>query len=210
MPARESVTLSVTTEDDAPPLVRLIGRTLRDSARAGHAHEALSQSVGTVAVRSHDTPQAATVGFDGGNIAVTSGIPVSPDATIVVDLEARFAPVGEPTGDASLAAGTVVALTPPLCHWRDAAQTFWQATRDIPGVPDVLAVVADGPGGRDEAYFGDGSGEYLMAGPAEVLTGVFSGADDFLASLAAGVHVKGTLSQMSVITRAFWKVRFDV
>lgn len=52
---------SITIEDDASPLVRLIGRTLRDSSRIGHAPEALGRSAGTVAVRSHDTPQAATV-----------------------------------------------------------------------------------------------------------------------------------------------------
>ncbi|WP_084037455.1 hypothetical protein [Haloechinothrix halophila] len=209
-PASEGSTFPVTIEGDATPLVRLIGRTLRDSARVGHADEVLGQSVGTVAVRSHDTPQAATVVLDGETVEVTSGVLVEPDATVVVDLHARFASAQEPTGDAALAAGTLRALRPPLPHWREAAQQFWEVTRGIPGIPEVLTVDAIGPDGSERGQFGDGATEYLMAGPPDLLAGVFSGADDFLASLAAGVQIKGTLSQMSVMTAASWKVRFDV
>lgn len=205
---REGSTSPITVEDDGSPLVRLIGRTLRDSSRIGHAHEVLGQSVGTVAVRSHDTPQAATIVFGGGSVEVVGGVQAEPDATVVVDLHARFASVREPAGDAALAAGTLRALRPPLPHWREAAQHFWDVTRDISGIPEVLIVDTGGPDGPERGQFGEGSSEYLMAGPAEVLAGVFSGADDFVASLAAGVRVKGTLSQLSVMVAASWKVRY--
>lgn len=209
-PPGEGPPSPIAIEDDASPIVRLIGRTLRDSSRIGHAHEVLGQSVGTVVVRSHDTPQAATIVFDGGTVEVTSGVLVEPDATVIVDLHARFASAQESTGDAALAAGTLHALRPPLPHWREAAQHFREVTRGIPGIPEVLTVDAIGPDGSERGQFGDGSTEYLMAGPPDLLSGVFSGADDFLASLAAGVQIKGTLSQMSVMTAASWKVRFDV
>lgn len=209
-PVREGSAFPVAIEDDASPVVRLIGRTLRDSSRIGHAQEVLGRSIGTVAVRSHDTPQAATISFDGKAITVTGGVVIEPDATVVVDLLARFAAVGEPAGDVVLAAGILRALTPPLPHWREAAQNFWSVTRKIPGIPDVLIVEADGPGGPERHRFGDGPTEYLMAGPPGVLAGVLSGADDFAASLAAGLQVKGTLSQLSVMTAASWRVRFDV
>lgn len=204
-PARESSTFPITIEDDASPVVRLIGRTLRDSARIGHAREVLGRSGGTVAVRSHDTPQAATISFGGKAITVTGGVVIEPDATVVVDLRARFASVREPAGDVVLATGILRALKPPLPHWREAARNFWAVTREIPGIPDVLIV--DGP---ERCRFGDGATEYLMAGPPDVLAGVFSGADDFVVSLGAGLRVKGTLSQMSVMTAASWRVRFDV
>lgn len=210
LPVREGLSFPITIEDDASPLVRLIGRTLRDSVRVGHAPEVLGQSVGTVAVRSHDTPQAATITFDRESIEVTGGVLIEPDATVVVDLHARFASAQEPTGDIALAAGTLRALRPPLPHWREAAQRFWAVTRGIPGIPEVLVVDADGRDGPEGAQLGAGSTEYLMAGPADLLAGVFTGADDFLASLAAGVQIKGTLSQLSVMTAASWKVRFDV
>ena len=203
----DNATCAVTIEDDAPPVVRLIGRTLRDSARIGHAREVLTESVGTVAVRSHDTPQAATVTLGRHCVRVTSGAVAAADATVVVDLNARFAPIQDPAGDAGLAAAVLGALSPPLPQWRDAAVSFWQRARAISGIPDVLTVDVDG---QDGARFGAGPNEYLVAGSADALAGVFSGADDLLQSLATGLQVKGTLSQLSVMTAASWKVRYDV
>lgn len=200
---------AITIEDDAAPLVRLIGRTLRDSARLGHAADELEGAVGVVAVRSHDTPQAATITLAGGRVEVTAGVLAEPDATVVVDLHARFA-AAEVTGAESLAAVVLRALRPPLPHWREAAERFWGGTRAIPGIPDVLVVEIQDSDGAERGAFGSGETTYLMAGPSDLLAGVFSGADDFLAALAAGLQVKGTLSQLSVMTAASWKVRFDV
>lgn len=201
----------VAIEDDATPLVRLIGRTLSRASGSGlPAADLTAGLAGTVAVRSHDTPQAATVAFGADAVEVTSGVFVEPDATLVVDLNARFAPTQEPDGDADLAECALRALRPPVPHWRDAAVRFWEMTRDIAGIPDVLLVEAAGPDGTERGRFGEGTTTYLVAGPADLIAGVFSGADDFLVSLAAGVQVQGTLSQLSVMTAASWKVRFDV
>ncbi|WP_459984950.1 hypothetical protein [Nocardioides sp. AN3] len=208
--AGEGMAFRVAIEDDASPVVRLIGRTLRDSSRAGHGHDVLSRCVGTVAVRSHDTPQAATITFDRGDVKVVGGVLAHPDANIVVDLSARFAPAQEPTGDTTLAAGTLTALQPPLPHLSVAARQFWDRARVIPGIPDVLVLLADGPDGQERSQYGEGPSTYLMAGPPDVLAGVCSGADDFLLALSTGLRVKGTLAQLSVMTAASWKVRFDV
>lgn len=208
-PVRQDVP-HVAIEDDATPMVRLVGRTLRDAAIAGHAGEMLAGASGTVAVRSHDTPQVATITLAGGTVEVVAGVQAEPDATVVVDLNARFKAVQEPLGDGILAAAVLRALAPPVPHWRDAAVRFWEATRQIPGIPDVLDVRAVLPGGSERARFGEGATSYGITGPADLLAGVFSGADDFLVSLAAGVQVQGTLSQLSVMTAASWKVRFDV
>jgi hypothetical protein len=198
----------IAVEDDAIPIVRLLARTLRDAS--ARTPEAVGGVKGTVVVRSHDTPQTATLVFAPGAVEVVAGSVAEPDASIVVDLDARFTPSQEPLGDAELAAGVLQALQPPLPHWREGAARFWEVTRDIPGIPDVLSVKADGPDGAEHGRFGDGPTSYLVAGPADLLAGVFSGADDFLASLAAGVQVQGTLSQLSVMTAASWRVRFDV
>lgn len=210
LPATERATFSVTIEDDATPLVRLIGQTLHHAARMGHVPEATGGVTGTVAVRSHDTPQVATVAFASDAAEVTSGVQGEPDATVMVDLHGRFAPVQDPEGDLALAAAALSALRPPLPHWRVAAERFWSVTRDITGIPDVLVVEAVGARGVERGRFGEGDTEYLMAGPADVLAGVFTGVDDFLASLAAGVQIRGSLSDLSVMTAASWKVRFDV
>ncbi|MFF8374263.1 hypothetical protein ACF05W_36460 [Streptomyces lydicus] len=203
--------VDVRIEDDASPLVRLIGRTLRDSARTGHAVDTLSRSTGTVAMRSHDTPQAATISFGDHGIDVSSGVLVEPDAALTVDLNARFAPTADPSGDADLAGGVLRALTPPLPGWSDAARRFWDATRSLPGIPDVLIAVTEGPEGLEQVVLGDGPTQYLIAGAPDTLAGVFSGADDLVAVLSSGaLGIQGTLSQLSAMTGASWKVRYDV
>ena len=210
-PPPRLATTRVTVEDDATPVARLIERTLCDAAAAADdGRLALAGLLGTVAVRSHNTPQAATVAVTADAVEVTSGVLAETDATVVVDLDARFAPTDEPTGDAVLATALLSALRPPLPHWRDAAARFWKVTRDIPGIPDVLVVEATGTDGSEHDRFGDGTTTYGISGPADLLAGIFSGADDLLVSLAAGVRIQGTLSQLSVMTAASWKVRFDV
>lgn len=210
LPARVGAADLASLEDDATPLVRLIGRALRASVRDDHVPDAFDLLSGTVAVRSHDTPQTATIRFDRGTAEVSSGVLVQPDATLVVDLHARFAPTEEPSGDAALASAALTVLQPPLPPWREAAAQFWETARVVTGIPDVLVVEAHGPDGPQHGHFGEGTTTYGIAGPADLLAGVFSGADDFLLALAAGLQVRGTLSQLSVMTAASWKVRFDV
>ena len=203
--------VDIRIEDDATPIVRLIGRTLRTSADAGHALAVLQRSAATVAVRSHETPQAATISFGGGVVEVSSGVFVEVDATTVVDLNGRFAPVGAPEGDADLAADVLLALSPPLPDWQAAAEHFWKASRSVAGIPDMLIAVTEGPEGIEQLVIGEGETHYVIAGAPETLAGVFSGADDLFAVLASGVlGIQGTLSQLSVMIGASWKVRFDV
>ncbi|MFE7227673.1 hypothetical protein ACFU7D_22975 [Nocardioides sp. NPDC057577] len=199
---------SIAVEDDPIPIVRLLARSLRDASVC--TPDATAVLVGTVVVRSHDTPQAATLICTPGVVEVTAGALDEPDATVVVDLNARFATTQESAGNAELADGVLRALRTPVPDWRESAARFWEVTRDIPGIPDVLVVKAAGPDGVEHGRFGDGPTSYVVAGPADLLAGVFSGADDFLVSLAAGVQVQGTLSQLSVMTAASWRVRFDV
>ena len=166
---------------------------------------------GTVAVCSHDTPQAATFTISNGVVTVSSGVFVEPDLTLTVDLNARFALVGEPVGAGDLAAAAHALLSPPLPDWRVAADMFWAAARSVPGIPDVLVVIADGPDGLAQHVVGEGQTHYVIAGPPELLAGIFSGADDLIAALSTGlIGVRGTLSQLSVLVAASWKVRYDV
>ncbi|WP_433760253.1 hypothetical protein [Nocardia sp. CA-135398] len=203
--------VDIRIEDDATPIVRLIGRTLRDSARGGHALSALRRSAATAVIRSHDTPQAATIAFADGVVEVSSGVVIEPDAIITVDLNARFAPVGDPVGDQDLVTDVLAALMPPLPDWRAAAEHFWTVSRSVPAIPDMLIAVTEGPEGVEQAVFGEGETHYVIAGAPETLAGVFSGADDLFATLATGaLGIQGTLSQLSVMTGASWKVRFDV
>jgi hypothetical protein len=199
----------VVIDDDAAPIVRLLGRTLRDSFRTGPAVDGLERLSGSVAVRSHNTPQAATVTLRNGAATVTGGVAGRTDAALVVDLDSRVAVVAS-DGDPLLAEAVRQALCPPLPAWRDAAARFWDLTRGIRGIPDVLIAVALGPDGPEEARFGTGPDAYRIVGSPDQLAGVFTGADYLLSALEHGLRVQGTLSQLSVMTAASWKVRFDV
>ncbi|PXX71679.1 hypothetical protein DFR70_1011113 [Nocardia tenerifensis] len=203
--------VDIRIEDDASPIVRLIGRTLADSLRANGLDSGTGVPEGTVAVRSHDTPQSATITIADGVIAVSSGVFAESDLTMTIDLNARCAPVGEPTGASDLAAAVRALLSPPLPDWRVAAETFWAAARAVPGIPDVLVAITEGPDGVAQHVVGAGETHYVIAGPPDLLAGVFSGADDLIAALSTGlVGVRGTLSQLSVLVAASWKVRYDV
>lgn len=210
LPARDDATpVSVTIDDDATPIVRLIGRTLRDAARLGHAPDVLGRVSGTVAVRSHATPQAATVTFSGDAVTITGGVFAPTDATVVVDLDNRFARTGS-DGDLELADATLRVLQVPLAEWREAAARFWEITRGVPGVPDVLVAVAAGPDGPEEARFGSGPSTYRIVGTPEALAGVFTGTDFLLTALERGLRVQGSMAQLSTMTAASWKARYDV
>jgi hypothetical protein len=209
-PPAPDLTGRVTIEDDATPLVRMIGRALRESARVGHAEQLFARSAGTVAVRSHDTPQSATISIDAGAASVSGGVFVDADATVVVDVGARYRPTDDPTGDAELAEALLSALTPPFPLWRESAEQFWEAARSVPGIPDVLVVVLEDESGSTEARFGSGDTEFVVAGTSDVLCGLFTGADEFVPALSSGLRIQGTWAQLSVMNSASWKVRFDV
>jgi len=203
--------VDIRIEDDASPIVRLIGRTLADAVRLSNASPALMAIEGTVAVRSHDTPQAATIHISDGVVTVSGGVFVEPDVTLTVDLNSRFALVGEPVGSDDLVATIIALLSPPLPDWKTAADSFWAAARSVRGIPDMLVAITEGPDGPEQHVVGDGETHYTIAGPPELLAGIFTGADDLLAALSTGsIGLRGTLSQLSVLVAASWKVRYDV
>jgi hypothetical protein len=49
-----------------------------------------------------------------------------------------------------------------------------------------------------------------VVGTPDALVGVFTGADFLFTALERGLRVQGTLAQLSTMTAASWKVRYDV
>ncbi|MFC8384844.1 hypothetical protein [Nocardia sp. NPDC057272] len=202
--------VDIRIEDDASPIVRLIGRTVADSLRADSSLLPAGLT-GAIAIRSHDTPQAATITIADGAIAVSGGVFVEPDLDVTVDLNQFFAPVGEPAGSPELVAVATALLSPPLPDWKTAAVSFWEAVRTVPGIPDMLIAVIEGPDGLEQVVAGEGETHYVIAGPPDLLAAVFTGGVDLLAALSTGLlGVRGTLAQLSVLVAASWKVRYDV
>ena len=165
---------AVRIEDDAIPIVRLLGRTIADSIRAGVS---VSDADGAViVVRSSDTPQAATITLSEGTITVTGGTFVEPLVTLVVDVSQRLAVIETSSADDDLAATAIALLSPPLPDWKTAAESFWDSARSVPGIPDMLVAITEGPDGIDQHVVGEGDTHYVIAGPPDLLAGVFSGA----------------------------------
>ncbi|MFC4377710.1 hypothetical protein ACFO5K_26895 [Nocardia halotolerans] len=202
--------VDIRIEDDASPIVRLIARTVTDSLRADSSLVPAGVS-GAIAIRSHDTPQAATITLADGAVAVSGGVFVEPDLDVTVDLNQSLTPVGEPAGSPELIGIAVALLSPPMPDWKTAAASFWEKARSVPGIPDVLVAVVEGPDGIDQVVVGEGQTHYVIAGPPDLLAAVFTGAVDLLAALSTGLMgVRGTLTQLSVLVAASWKVRYDV
>lgn len=202
--------VDIRIEDDASPIVRLIGRTVADSLRADSSLLA-DGPTGAIAIRSHDTPQAATITIADGVVAVSGGVFVEPDLDVTVDVNQFLAPVGEPAGSSEFIAVATALLSPPLPDWKTAAVSFWDKARSVPGIPDMLIAVIEGPDGVEQVVAGEGDTHYVIAGPPDLLAAVFTGAVDLLAALSTGLlGVRGTLSQLSVLVAASWKVRYDV
>lgn len=199
----------VVVDEDPTPLARLLARRLARVADEdpGRAWASVVHR-GAVVVRSHDTPQIAAVLVTEDGCTVTDSLPEVPDAELVVDIGSRCSLVGEPAGERSLWSVVLDALHAPPPPWREEAGRFWDATRDIAGIPDVLVARAQEADGTEELRVGSGSTEYVIAGTGDQLAGIFSGIDDLLGALEAGVTVQGTLADLSVMTAASWRVRY--
>ena len=77
--------MDVVLEPDATPLVRIIATTLRDSAADADVARKAERLRGVFTLRSEKDPQAVTMRFDRGRVALTRG--VAPDAQVVVTVD---------------------------------------------------------------------------------------------------------------------------
>ena len=77
--------MDVVLEPDATPLVRIIATTLRDSAADPDVARKAKRLRGVFVLRSEKDPQAVTMRFDRGRVALSRG--VAPDAQVVVTVD---------------------------------------------------------------------------------------------------------------------------
>jgi hypothetical protein len=203
--SESSATAVITTEADPTPLVLSLARTLRASVRVPELRDLVSQTSGTVALRSVNDAQAATLTFDETGVHVAHGLAGGPEPVELNSFPEYT--LGETTDPVALAAAKL--LSPPLPDWRDAATAFWAANQGTRGFPDQLVVVCQDE--EDEVAFGDGSNRFEIHGTGPALAQVLSGQIDmFLFAVGLGmISVVGSAAQLSVMCAAHWKVRFD-
>jgi hypothetical protein len=197
--------VEIALEDDATPLVRILGATLQRSARRPDLEARMRKMRGVVALKSSVDPQAATMRFAKGKELVEHG--VAPDRGVLIEADLlRMNDPGAPkpkvTGAArhpllALAAGKV--LDPPAAPWQDEARAFWEFARDHPRMPKAMLVVCTDDNSR--LSLGDTAPEYELYGTAHALTSVFTGGSvlgqDLLDGKLSGV---GSLQHLAELT----------
>jgi hypothetical protein len=197
--------VEIALEDDPTPLVRILGATLRRSARRPELESRMTKMRGVVALKSTVDPQAVTMRFANGKVLVEHG--VAADSGVVI--EADLLRMGDPdapkpkvTGAArhpllALAASKV--LDPPADSWQDEARAFWEFARNHRGMPKAMLVVCTDDGAR--LTLGDTTPEYELYGSAHALTSVFTGGSvlgqDMLDDKLHGV---GSLQHLAELT----------
>ena len=208
--------MDVVLEPDATPLVRIIATTLRDSASDADVARKAERLRGVFALRSEKDPQAVTMRFDRGRVALTRG--VAPDAQVVatVDLDNMGGPdapkpkVRGAFRHLRFALGVSKLLEPKARPWSEHVQAFWAFAGDRRDMPERLRVVCLDDGAAVEVGAGTGTSCYEIHGSALALVSIFSGNSVFGQDLLEGkVYAIGSLQHASVLTGSFleWMMR---
>lgn len=208
--------MDVVLEPDATPLVRIIATTLRDSASDADVARKAERLRGVFALRSEKDPQAVTMRFDRGRVALTHG--VAPDAQVVVtvdldNMSGPDAPKPKVRGafrHLRFALGVSKLLEPKARPWSEHVQAFWAFAGDRRGMPERLRVVCLDDGAAVDVGTGTSSSCYEIHGSALALVSIFSGNSVFGQDLLDGkVYAIGSLQHASVLTGSFleWMMR---
>jgi hypothetical protein len=206
-PSRGADCVKITTEDDPTPLVMFIARTLREAHRHPELAELSAGLSGSFALRSVQDPQAATLTFGESGVHVAHGADAGADHHSGLDIAAPLGLAGDELDPALTALQQL--LQPPLAPWQDLARSFWDLTSGDPGMPARLDVTCS-DNAAETLVFGSGEPRYAISGGSAQLQRIFFGTDDILSAAYAGaIGIEGTLPQLSVMTGASWKVRFE-
>jgi hypothetical protein len=197
--------VEIALEDDPTPIVRILGATLRRSARNPALESKLRSMKGVVALKSSVDPQAVTMRFDKGKIHLERGVAADTGVLIEVDINKMNepdAPKPKVKGAGkhlmlALAAGKV--LDPPPGPWQDEARAFWDFVHAYPRTPAAMLVVCTDDGAQ--LLLGESPPEYELHGSARALNSVFTGnsvlGDDLLNGKLEAV---GSLQHLAELT----------
>jgi hypothetical protein len=200
--------IDVVLEDDATPFVMIIATQLRRAIADPALAKKAAGLRGTFALKSQKDPQAVTMRFDRGTVALTRG--VAPDCQVVatVDLDNMSGPdAAKPKVTGALrrplfALGVSKLLDPPSQSWAEHAQAFWDFAGAHPGMPIGMRIIClDDNTALELGVSGEGAGFYEIQGGAVALTSIFSGNSAFGQDLVDGkVFARGSLQHSSVLT----------
>ena len=203
--------IDVVLEDDATPLVQIVAAQLRRATRDPERARKAALLRGAFALKSVKDPQAVTMRFGDGKVALERGVAADADVVATVDLDNMSGPdAPKPKVSGALrhprfALGVSKLLDPPPEPWQHHAQAFWTFAQTTPGMPRRLRIVCLDDGSALD--LGNGSTAdateqpYEIHGSASALTSVFSGNSVFGQDLLEGkLFALGTLKDASIVT----------
>jgi hypothetical protein len=205
--------VAITTEDHGPPIVHILGGTLRRATAQPKVARTMAKLKGSVALKSTVDPQAATIEFDRGTINITHGVRDDADLVISADLNTMGRPgaakpkVKGAARHLGFALGVSKVLdAQPVGGWMGAVDDFWAWAADKPGRPDRLRVVCTDDG-REHTVGSAGGTSVELHGPAWALTGVFTGGDHLAAAvLEHRVQIVADFATLSRFTGVITKL----
>jgi hypothetical protein len=182
----------VTWEDDAAPVVRILGASLSRAATQPAVAEQMRRLRGRVGLRSTVGPQAATIDFAGGVVHVTHGVTKDVDVLIEADLDTMGRPGAPKPKLSGVARHPLFAMrvgkvldAPTPGGWRGAVDAMWSWAEGQEGLPRLLRVVCSDDGAEHVVGEPDGT-RVEVYGPGWALLGVFTGADHVGAAALEG------------------------
>jgi hypothetical protein len=208
--------MDVVLEPDATPLVRIIATTLRDSASDADVARKAERLRGVFALRSEKDPQAVTMRFDRGRVALTRGVARDAQVVATVDLDNMSGPdASKPKVRGAFrhlrfALGVSKLLEPKARPWPEHVRAFWAFAGDRRGMPERLRVVCLDDGAAVDVGTDSSTSCYEIHGSAVALVSIFSGNSVFGQDLLDGkVYAIGWLQHASVLTGSFleWMMR---
>lgn len=203
--------IGVVVEDDATPFVRAVARIIRSALKLD-ASQILDAHKGeqTVVISVKGSPQTATCVLLEDRIEITHGTSEASQATVAVEAYDLTVDPEASSGDVDLIKNIGRLLNPiPTRDWKSAANEFWSRTSAASGMPNELIVECART--HDRVVLGSGLPTYRIVAEPSVLSHLCTGRVGLLEALGVGdVAIQGTLPQLSVMTGAFNKMRFDV
>jgi hypothetical protein len=174
----------ISTAAGAPPMARVVARTLERVARDPSAGSAMAALSGRFALRSAKDSQAITIRFDHGSIEIAGGVDTDAGVVVTLDLDT----MGQPGAPRPKVKG--LARHPFLAYkvgklldakstesWQDVVQRFWDRTSGLAGRPDPLVVACEEDGTSIRLGGPDAPVMEILAGTATLLS-VFGGEAD--------------------------------
>lgn len=166
--------VTVSVEDDAVPIVKIMAARFRRASNNAEFSEAARAINGRIALQSSKDPQALTVSIERGALSLRRGIDKDADLVITLDLdsgETRSIKGWWRHPFIALRAGKLFDDYPS--NWKDCARSFWDGAREMRGMPAGMHIRSTDD--NTELVVGDDRNEVRIEGKSSELAAVFGG-----------------------------------